>query len=146
MANDAIAGQLSLISGTGLVLSNGEFGNRLIDHATRFRLLGRKADLVNVAGKRASLGDLNRQLLQIPGVHDGVFFAPDDQAGTAVRLTALVVAPELSAADIMAALRRQIDPAFLPRPLYKVHDLPRTASGKLSRESLSALLASLQNE
>ncbi len=38
LANDVIAGQLSLISGTGLVLSNGEFGNRLIDHATRFRL------------------------------------------------------------------------------------------------------------
>jgi len=38
LANDVIAGQISLISGTGLVLSNGEFGNRLIDHATRFRL------------------------------------------------------------------------------------------------------------
>lgn len=46
LANDVIAGQLSLISGTGLVLSNGEFGNRLIDHATRFRLRFRtlKAD------------------------------------------------------------------------------------------------------
>ena len=38
LANDVIAGQLSLISGSGLVLSNGEFGNRLIDHATRFQL------------------------------------------------------------------------------------------------------------
>jgi aspartate aminotransferase-like enzyme len=38
LANDVIAGQLSLIAGTGLVLSNGEFGDRLIDHATRFRL------------------------------------------------------------------------------------------------------------
>jgi acyl-coenzyme A synthetase/AMP-(fatty) acid ligase len=118
----------------------------LMQDTTRFRLLGRKADLVNVAGKRASLGDLNRQLLQIPGVHDGVFFAPDDQTGTAVRLTALVVAPELSAADIMTALRRQIDPAFLPRPLYKVNELPRSASGKLPRASLSALLAGLQRD
>jgi aspartate aminotransferase-like enzyme/GNAT superfamily N-acetyltransferase len=38
LANDVIAGQLSLIAGAGLVLSNGEFGDRLIDHATRFRL------------------------------------------------------------------------------------------------------------
>ena len=38
LANDVIAGQLSLISGSGLVLSNGEFGNRLIDHATRCKL------------------------------------------------------------------------------------------------------------
>ncbi len=38
VANDAIAAQLSLQPGMGLVLSNGEFGNRLIDHAERFRL------------------------------------------------------------------------------------------------------------
>jgi aspartate aminotransferase-like enzyme len=38
LANDVVAGQLSLIAGSGLVLSNGEFGNRLIDHATRFKL------------------------------------------------------------------------------------------------------------
>lgn len=37
-ANDAIAGQLSLDGGIGLVLSNGEFGERLSDHARRFRL------------------------------------------------------------------------------------------------------------
>ena len=38
VANDAVAGQLSLEGAPGLVLSNGEFGERLIDHARRFRL------------------------------------------------------------------------------------------------------------
>lgn len=38
LANDAIAAQLSLLSAPGLILSNGEFGERLIDHARRFRL------------------------------------------------------------------------------------------------------------
>lgn len=38
LANDAIAAQLSLLSGSGLILSNGEFGDRLIDHANRFGL------------------------------------------------------------------------------------------------------------
>jgi aspartate aminotransferase-like enzyme len=38
LANDVVAGQLSLLGGRGLVLSNGEFGQRLIDHARRFRL------------------------------------------------------------------------------------------------------------
>jgi hypothetical protein len=33
LANDAIAGQLSLSAENGLVLSNGEFGDRLRDHA-----------------------------------------------------------------------------------------------------------------
>ncbi len=37
-ANDAVAGQLSLAPGPGLVLTNGEFGDRLVDHAARWRL------------------------------------------------------------------------------------------------------------
>ena len=50
---------------------------------TRFLLHGRHADLVNIAGKRASLGYLNYQLNAIPGVRDGVFLLPpedDDDA------------------------------------------------------------------
>src|SRR5206468_2849276 len=35
LANDVVAGQLSLESARGLILSNGEFGERLLDHARR---------------------------------------------------------------------------------------------------------------
>ncbi|WP_243291300.1 aminotransferase class V-fold PLP-dependent enzyme [Bacillus sp. FJAT-47783] len=38
LANDVIAAQLSLLEGMGLILSNGEFGERLIQHATRFQM------------------------------------------------------------------------------------------------------------
>jgi aspartate aminotransferase-like enzyme len=38
LANDVIAAQLSLENGRGLVLSNGEFGERIIDQARRARL------------------------------------------------------------------------------------------------------------
>jgi aspartate aminotransferase-like enzyme len=38
LANDAVAAQLSLEKKPGLILSNGEFGERLIDHAKRFGL------------------------------------------------------------------------------------------------------------
>jgi len=38
LANDVIAGQLSLLNSKGLILSNGEFGDRLIDHSERFGL------------------------------------------------------------------------------------------------------------
>ncbi|MGH9173561.1 MAG: N-acyl amino acid synthase FeeM domain-containing protein, partial [Vicinamibacterales bacterium] len=37
-ANDTIAGQLSLDRTPGLILSNGEFGERLVDHARRWGL------------------------------------------------------------------------------------------------------------
>ena len=38
LANDVVAAQISLLEGRGLILSNGEFGDRLIDHASRTRL------------------------------------------------------------------------------------------------------------
>ena len=38
LANDAVAAQLTSIEGPGLILSNGEFGERLIDHAKRWNL------------------------------------------------------------------------------------------------------------
>ena len=38
LANDMVAAQLSLMSEPGIILSNGEFGARLVDHATRFGL------------------------------------------------------------------------------------------------------------
>jgi len=105
-----------------------------------FILQGRTADMVNVAGKRSSLGFLTRQLLSIDGVLDGAFTMPANPSETA-RLAAIVVAPGLDATTILAALRRLIDPAFLPRPLHLVDTLPRNAVGKLPREELLRLIA-----
>jgi acyl-coenzyme A synthetase/AMP-(fatty) acid ligase len=108
-----------------------------------FRLHGRTADLVNVAGKRSSFAYLNQQLNDIPGVLDGIFFEPSETRGAqhgVTRLAAAVVAPGLSPAALTGLLRRRIDPVFLPRPLLLVERLPRNATGKLPLESLQALL------
>ena len=106
--------------------------------ADRFIFHGRKADMINIAGKRSSLAFLNHQLNQVPGVRDGVFIVPPDTEAFA-RLTAYVVAPTLSANDILKVLRRHLDPAFLPRPIHFVEALPRNALGKLPAKAIGAL-------
>jgi len=107
----------------------------------RFVLRGRNADLLEIAGKRASLGDMTRKLLAIPGVEDGIVFQLDSTGeGGVRRIAALAVAPSLDEASILAALRRKIDPVFLPRPLRCVATLPRNETGKLPCELLAALL------
>jgi acyl-coenzyme A synthetase/AMP-(fatty) acid ligase len=114
----------------------------LHDQGRRFRLCGRHADMLEIAGKRASLGDLTRRLLAIPGVRDGVVLQLDESdAGGVRRIAALAVAPELSEAQILEGLRGAIDPLFLPRPLRLVDALPRNETGKLPRAELLALLA-----
>jgi acyl-coenzyme A synthetase/AMP-(fatty) acid ligase len=106
----------------------------------RFRLLGRRADMVKRAGKRASLAGLNRILNEIEGVQDGVFVAPEDlDHNPAARLAAYVVAPTRSPEQIVAALRERVEAAFLPRPVVMLPELPRDTVGKLSRRALDAL-------
>lgn len=112
-----------------------------LDGEDRFLLRGRNADLLEIAGKRASLGDLTRKLLSIPGVEDGVVFQMDDGDAAGVRrIAALAVAPALDEAQILRHLQRGLDPVFLPRPLLRVDALPRNDTGKLPRDALLALL------
>ena len=114
----------------------------LHDDGRRFELCGRHADLLEIAGKRASLGDLTRRLLAIPGVKDGVVFQLDEPDAMGVRrIAALAVAPALDEHIILDALRASIDPVFLPRPLRLVESLPRNETGKLPRAALLDVLA-----
>lgn len=120
----------------------------VLEGGRRFRLLGRSADLINIAGKRSSLGHLNFHLNAVPGVDDGAFWLPpaadDGTAGAGViRPVAFVVAPRLPAGEaqarVLQALRQRVDAAFLPRRVVLVDGLPREPStGKLPAQRFSA--------
>jgi len=106
----------------------------------RFELRGRQADLLEIAGKRASLADLTRRLLAVPGVRDGLILQLDpDEAGVR-RIAAVVVAPTLDEAGLLGALRQAMDPVFLPRRIRFVAALPRADTGKLPRAGMLRLL------
>jgi len=106
----------------------------------RFRLCGRSGDMIKVGGKRSSLNELTRRLLQVPGVSDAVVFVPEPRTGEEARPAALVVAEHVSERQILAALGELLDPVFLPRPLLRVARLPRNAVGKLPHAALQAEL------
>lgn len=115
-----------------------------------FLLCGRNADMINVAGKRASLANLTLQLLRIDGVLDGVIFLPppSSQAANAqqeARPVALVVS-ELPEKTLLAALAQRVDATFLPRPLRKVAALPRNETGKLTAAALHQLWNQLYDQ
>ena len=111
-----------------------------------FRLLGRRADMIKLGGRRASLAELNRILTGIEGVLDGQFVAPEDlDRRPAARLLVFVVAPERTADDILVALRGRIDPPFLPRRVIRVAELPRNEVGKLTDQAVGALRARLDD-
>jgi len=127
-----------------------DFGRRIpfpdvieIVDSRSIRLLGRRQDMVNIAGKRASLSGLTAQLLEIEGIEDGVIWLPseDDGSGTVARLVAFVVAPDRREDDLMRAVRDRLGAAFAPRRLVFVDALPRNATGKLMQSALRDLAA-----
>jgi acyl-coenzyme A synthetase/AMP-(fatty) acid ligase len=107
--------------------------------AGRFRWIGRHHDLINIAGKRGSLADLNQRLTAMPGITDGVIFMPEQSD----RLAAMVVAPDLGVADILGYLKAHLEPVFLPRPVYLVPGLPRQETGKLPRKSVLEMFSNI---
>ncbi len=108
----------------------------------RFRLLGRRTDVVKLGGRRTSLAGLDRVLTSIAGVVDGCFVAPDDlDRRPTARLVAFVVAPGMNPEGVMAGLRGRIDPLFLPRRIIQLDALPRNATGKLPEQAVAALRA-----
>ncbi len=132
-------GERYVVSG-GHVTEATPLSDLLVLHdAHHFKLLGRANDLIHVAGKRSSLAHLNFHLNRIDGVVDGAFWLPDwmpEQTESIVRPVAFVVAPHLSAAEIIKALRGPLESAFVPRRVVHVAALPREATGKLSVASL----------
>ena len=102
----------------------------------KFILRGRNTDMINIAGKRASLADLNIRLNRIEGIEDAIFFEPDLNDKSNTKLAALVVAPTLNKDQIRRKLAPMIDPVFLPRPLILLEKLPRNETGKLPRTAL----------
>ena len=107
----------------------------------------------SLLGKRVSLAALNQNLAEIPGVNDGVFFFPEDVAPDASddthpsrRLAALYVSATLSPQEVLNALRARLDPVFLPRPIFRVAQLPRNTNGKLPAAAVAGLYARCKSE
>lgn len=108
----------------------------LLDNET-FRLKGRSTDQIKIAGKRASLYEVNKVLNTFDGVIDGVVIFPE-QTRLVPRLVAIVVLNEGSdKAQLQKHFRKYVDAAFVPRPILVVAELPRQENGKLNKAVLT---------
>jgi acyl-coenzyme A synthetase/AMP-(fatty) acid ligase len=84
--------------------------------------------------------------MSLPGVEDAIMFQPATENGGVRRCAALVVAPGLSAREVLRRYRLEVDAAFLPRPLVIVPALSRNEVGKVPMDLLLTLLASKRGD
>ncbi len=115
----------------------------IIESDSCFVLKGRSSDMIDIAGKRGSLQEINNTLLKFSELIDGVIFAPETDLNVG-RLAALVVLPDhIDVYKLRAYLKKHLDDAFIPRPIIKVDSLPRHDSGKLPVSKLKECYQSL---
>jgi long-chain acyl-CoA synthetase len=100
---------------------------------------GRRDDLVISGGVNVYPLEVENALREVPGVHDvAVFGVPDPDWGQ--RVVAAVVG-EAPADSLSAHARAVLAPAKRPKDYVHVDELPLTATGKVRRDQLPALLA-----
>ena len=118
---------------------------KLIDNE-KFLLLGRPSDLINVAGKRTSIAELNHKFMSIIGITDAHFFIPEHDASQInIRPSALVVS-DMKEYAILQQASKLIDPVFLPRPLHIIPKIPRNGTGKVTKKALNNIIQEITHE
>ncbi|MGH7819937.1 MAG: AMP-binding enzyme, partial [Candidatus Binatia bacterium] len=115
----------------------------VVDREGYLTITGRKKDIVIRKGEKISAAELESLIGRHPAVADVAVVALPDRA-TGERACACVIlrpGESLDLEGLGAFLRSQRLPAHkLPEALEVVRELPRTASGKVQKERLRALL------
>jgi len=117
-----------------------------IDHDGYVTFLGRSDDVINAAGYRIGPAELEAVLSEHPEVAEvAVVGIPDPTRGEAVVACVVPRRPEggddALARDLQRRVREAVGPHATPREVVFRASLPLTATGKVLRRDLRALLA-----
>jgi acyl-CoA synthetase (AMP-forming)/AMP-acid ligase II len=106
-----------------------------------FFLTGRTKNIAKVGGESVSLEEMERLLQSVPGIIDAACAAFPDKLFGDVIVAAAVWRDGAVEPNWSAALQATFQPALHPREVVRLSEIPRTATGKIRRQELSAILA-----
>jgi O-succinylbenzoic acid--CoA ligase len=123
----------SAVSGDGW-LHTGDRGH--VDAGGFLRVEGRIGDTIVTGGENVAAAEVEEALLSHPAVSDaGVVGRPDPEWGQVVTAY-VVVAAEVTDAELLDHARTRLAGYKLPKSLHRRAELPRNAAGKLLRRQL----------
>ncbi|WP_241006049.1 phosphopantetheine-binding protein, partial [Aeromonas media] len=111
-------------------------GDRVRLAAGRLVYLGRRDNEFKISGYRIQPGEVEAQLLALPGVDEAC--VQGVSIGSVRRLVAFVAGPERDSRVIKAQLAKMLPAAMIPTDYRHYDQLPRTGSNKLDRKGLLA--------
>ena len=106
---------------------------------SRFKFLGRADQIVKIAGKRVDLEEIREKIRRLPGVNDAYVAAAPLNGARQAEIAALV-ASDLPARKLSAAIRSMDDPYGRPRRIRVVKAIPVLSNGKIDRQRIDHLL------
>jgi acyl-coenzyme A synthetase/AMP-(fatty) acid ligase len=111
----------------------------VLDDAGHLHLTGRRDEVINRGGEKIVPGDVDAVLHGHPAVAEAAVFAvPDAVVGEDV-VAAIVVKPgmRLRPWELRAWMHERLSAYKVPRRIWQVTSLPRTATGKVQRAVLA---------
>jgi acyl-CoA synthetase (AMP-forming)/AMP-acid ligase II len=111
-----------------------------LDHDGYLTLIGRIKELINRGGEKIAPGEVDEVLTAHPAVVEAVTFGiPHPTWGEEVA-AAIVLSGEVSEKELISHCRERLAEFKVPRRLYFVDSIPRTATGKVQRRHVAAAL------
>ena len=109
----------------------------VIDADGYLSLIGRLKEMINRGGEKIAPREVDDVLLQHPAVGEAVAFGlPHERWGEEVA-AAIVLKGDVSEKDLIAFARERLADYKVPRKLFIVERIPRTATGKIQRRSVA---------
>lgn len=113
----------------------------ILDANGYLTLVGRLKELINRGGEKISPREIDEALLAHPAVAEAVAFGvPDAKYGEEVA-AAVVLRGEANETELAAHCRERLAAFKVPKTIYLVTQIPRTATGKIQRRNVAATFA-----
>ena len=100
-------------------------------------LVGRLKEMINRGGEKIAPREIDDVLLQHPAVAEAVAFGAPHAAWGEEVAAAVVLKGEATENELIAFARQRLADHKVPRKLYLVDRIPRTATGKIQRRSVA---------
>ena len=112
----------------------------LLDPGGYLSLIGRLKEMINRGGEKIAPREIDEVLLQHPAVGEAVAFGAPHEAWGEEVVAAVVLKGEATEKELIAFAREHLADYKVPKKLFIVESIPRTATGKIQRRSVAATL------
>ncbi|WP_344355737.1 Pls/PosA family non-ribosomal peptide synthetase [Brachybacterium phenoliresistens] len=110
-------------------------GDRVRHDPAGLVFAGRADDQIKLGGRRIELGEIDDQMLRLPGVRSAAAAVRSSRSGNRLLVGYLTVDDRYDAEEAKTLLRERMPAALVPR-LAVVDELPTRTSGKVDRDAL----------